>query len=250
MSESLEEGSALARPTHFKRFSVSAAKKLGLYRKPTFTKQNRLKFYAKQPRSRQPQFVVIGVAHSIHGVLRYHVRDVNRHSKTYGMTGYITARSNFLKRTYHTKVDRLKIVTVLNPRGIDSYRTAKLKGKVTHYKQGQQLKVKRIVKHNLTTRYQLTNGRYITTNKQFVYAGRLKYPKRMTVTYGANLYRDVNFHAKAGHHYTRSQTIRVFGWDYSNHGTLRYRVSGGYVTANHRYVDATQQHLLAGEHLL
>ncbi|GEO72104.1 hypothetical protein LZY01_12720 [Levilactobacillus zymae] len=246
---SLSEGSALARPTHFKRFSVSAAKKLGLYRKPTFTAANRLTWYAKQPRSRQPQFVVIGVATSKYGVLRYHVRDVNHHSKTYGMTGYITARHAFVKRTYHTQVDRIKTITVINPRGINSYRTAKLTGKVAHYRQGQQLKIKRIVTHHLTTRYQLTNGRYITTNKQFVYAGRLKYPRRLTVTYGANLYRDVNFQSSTARHYARHQTIKVLGWNYSNNGTLRYRVSGGYVTANHHDVNASQQHLLAGERL-
>ncbi|MDT6979825.1 DUF5776 domain-containing protein [Levilactobacillus zymae] len=245
---SLKEGSALARPTRFKRFSVNSDKKIGLYRKPTFTKGNRIRWYAKQPRSRQPQFVVIGVTTSKHGVLRYRVKDVNHHSKTYGTTGYVTARRAFVKRTYH--VQRPQLITVLNPQGIDSYRTAKLKGKVTHYRQGQQLKVQRVVKHHLTTRYQLTNGRYVTANKQLVYAGRLKYPRRITVRYGANLYRDVNFHARAGQHYVGHQTVRVLGWNYSDHGTLRYRISGGYVTANQRYVSATTQHLLAGERLL
>ncbi|MDN6453083.1 MAG: DUF5776 domain-containing protein, partial [Lactiplantibacillus plantarum] len=36
---------------------------------------------------------------------------------------------------------------------------------------GTHLRVKKIVKHNLTTRYQLSNGYYITANKKLVTQG-------------------------------------------------------------------------------
>ena len=56
-------------------------------------------------------------------------------------------------------------------KGGNAYRTASLTGKSNHYKKGARLHVKRLVKHNLTTRYQLTNGHYVTANKKFVIQG-------------------------------------------------------------------------------
>ncbi|EHO45245.1 DUF5776 domain-containing protein [Lentilactobacillus kisonensis] len=42
---------------------------------------------------------------------------------------------------------------------------------VKSYKKGTHLSVKKLVKHNLTTRYQLSNGTYVTANKKLVIQG-------------------------------------------------------------------------------
>ncbi|MFT8735774.1 MAG: DUF5776 domain-containing protein, partial [Lentilactobacillus hilgardii] len=36
---------------------------------------------------------------------------------------------------------------------------------------GIRLTVKKLIKHNLTTRYQLSNGNYVTANKKLIIAG-------------------------------------------------------------------------------
>jgi len=222
-------------------FSLSGAKKIGLYRTPNFSDKTRIVWYNQEPRTRQPQFVVIGHAVSKHGHLRFKVRDVNHGSRTYGLVGYVTARNTFVKPTYYQELTKAKkakhlIVTVINPKGVDSYKTNRQTQETKHYAQGQQLRVKRIVQHHLTTRFQLTNGQYITANKQWVEVGRITHPKQITVKKGANLYHDVNFKHPAGQHFAGQTVLKVLGWDHSDNGTLRYRVAGGYVTANPDYV--------------
>jgi len=219
----------------FKGSSLDAIKKIGLYRRPTFTKRNRITWYTKAPRTRQPQFVVIGKGTSKHGVARYQVRDVNHHSKTYRLTGYVTTRSEYVTPTYLPQISSKNVITVINPQGVNGYQQANLTQKRKHYRQGQQLKVKRIVTHNLTTRFQLTNGQYVTANRQWVQNGQRRYPRKITAKRTIWRYHDVNFKT-ATHHYRRHQQLKVRGWDYSDHGTLRYRVAGGYVTANARFI--------------
>ena len=64
-----------------------------------------------------------------------------------------------------------KKVTVIAKKGVNAYKNANLTKKVKYYKTGSHLKVKKMVKHNLTTRYQLSNGDYITSNKKLVIHG-------------------------------------------------------------------------------
>ena len=64
-----------------------------------------------------------------------------------------------------------KQVTVIAKKGVNAYQKANLTKKVKHYKTGTRLKVKKLVKHNLTTRYQLTNGNFVTANKKLVIQG-------------------------------------------------------------------------------
>ncbi|CAJ1225974.1 hypothetical protein FD38_GL002326 [Levilactobacillus zymae DSM 19395] len=165
----------------FKRFRVTGVKKLGLYRSPNFSRHTRLTWYAQRARTHQPMFEVLGRTHSAHGTLRYKVRDINRYSPTYGLVGYITTRSAYVKPTYYQHHKRTHVITVINARGINGYHTAKLAGRHLHYRQGQHLAVKRLVRHGQTTRYQLTNGRYVTANKQWVYRGRPQNIQRLTL---------------------------------------------------------------------
>ncbi|MCH5464108.1 DUF5776 domain-containing protein [Levilactobacillus tujiorum] len=147
---------------------VYATKKIGLYKKATFTKKARKQWYAKQKRINRPMFVVTGYAKSQNGVKRYRVKDVNHHSKTDGMTGYITANAKYTQRVYYAA--KHKKVTVINPKGVNAYGKKNLTNKKAHYKRGQVLKVKKIVNHNLTTRFVLSNGTYVTANKRLVKA--------------------------------------------------------------------------------
>ncbi|MDT7019682.1 DUF5776 domain-containing protein [Levilactobacillus namurensis] len=161
------------RPRPFQRFSVYPVRKIGLYRTPTFSAQQRLAWYHQYADAAQAQFMVIGMFLSKHGRLRYKVRDVNHGSKTYGLVGYITARWDFVRPTYylhqvHTKVK----VLVINPEGINGYRRPDLTGKRQHYAKGQWLTVYRLVHHHLTTRFQLSNGQYVTANRELVQLGR------------------------------------------------------------------------------
>ena len=161
------------RPRPFQRFSVYPVRKIGLYRTPTFSAQQRLAWYHQYAGAAQAQFMVIGMFLSKHGRLRYKVRDVNHGSKTYGLVGYITARWDFVRPTYylhqvHTKVK----VLVINPEGINGYRRPDLTGKRQHYAKGQWLTVYRLVHHHLTTRFQLSNGQYVTANRELVKLGR------------------------------------------------------------------------------
>lgn len=238
-----------------------AVKKIGLYKKPTFSKKNRIVWYKKMPRNRRPEFVIIGIARSKGGRLRYKVRDVNHKSKTYGLIGYITARKAYVKETYYQSMtkaktkkvatktakgktkyvlkkqtSKTKTVTIINPKGVNSYKSVNLTGEVKHYRQGQKLTIKRVVHYHATTRFVLSDGTYITANKQLVRTGAFTHAKYVTVKTGVNLYKDYNLQTKAGHHYTAKTKIKILGWDYSDNGTLRYRVAGGYITANSLYV--------------
>ncbi|MFC6288999.1 DUF5776 domain-containing protein [Levilactobacillus angrenensis] len=150
------------RPAKVKQKLVWSTRKIGLYRRPTFTVKNRLRWYQKQPRIKRPMFKVIGYARSKHGVLRYRVREVTPGAA--GRQGYITARKAFVDQAYYqTTAKQIKVL-----KGLNGYRTTDHLGKQAHYKKGQILRVKRLVKCKLTARYQLTNGQYVSAAKRLV----------------------------------------------------------------------------------
>lgn len=220
---------------------IYATKKIGLYRQATFTKQARKQWYQRKSRLNRPMFVVKGYAESKNGVARYKVKDVNHHSKTAGKTGYVTTNRKYTAPVYYGT--KHKQMTVINPRGINAYNKKNLTGKATHYRQGQALTVKKVVKHNLTTRFVLSNGRYVSTNKTLVQAGKKTMPKRVQAKQALNRYQNVNLTSRNRHYTKKTQAVfKVQGWDYSNANnfskgdTLRYQVTGGYITGNPRLV--------------
>uniref|UniRef100_UPI00403F6BC5 DUF5776 domain-containing protein n=1 Tax=Lentilactobacillus hilgardii TaxID=1588 RepID=UPI00403F6BC5 len=151
---------------------VYGLRKFGLYKNSRFASSNRLAWYPKQKRTKRPMFVVTGYARSTNGTLRYKVRDVNHGRKAAGKTGYITASRKYVVPVYYATMPKNKMINVISKKGIYAYKYANLTGKAKHYKTFfQPLTVKRLVKHNLTTRYQLSNGLYITANKKLVIAG-------------------------------------------------------------------------------
>lgn len=149
-----------------KKSAIYGLKTLYLYQKPTFKQNQRIVKYTKAKRTQRPMFVVTGYARSNAGLLRYQVKDVNHNSKTAGKTGYITARTDFVGPAYYQRA--AKRIKVLSKSGINVYQKLNLTEKLKNVKQGKTLKVIAIKHHNLTTRFVLQNGQYITANKKLV----------------------------------------------------------------------------------
>lgn len=219
--------------------AVYALKKIYLYKNNTFVKQDRQAGYVSKPRVYRPMFVVTGYSHSKNGHLRYKVRDVNHLTKNKGKTGYITANWNYVRPVYYQS--KHKTLTVINPRGVNAYKNVNLTSKVRNYKQGTVLHVTKFVHHNLTTRYVLSNGNYITGNRKLVKMDKQKIPRYVKVKKDINRYETVNL-AKRNKLIKKGTKIRIKNYDYSQansvtkHGALRYRIAGGYVTGNSKYV--------------
>lgn len=218
-----------------KNSAIYGIKKLNLYSSPTFSKSTKIATYAKKARMNRPMFKVIGMTTSKNGVKRYKVIDLNGAKKT----GYITANTNYTAPLYYaTKQNQ---VTVINPSGLNAYAKVSLTGKKIHYKQGQVLKVKAIVGHNLTTRFLLSNGSYISANKKLVIAGKYTTPNKVLTKTAVNRYGTANLTQK-NRHIAKAITLKVTGYAYSNANnfrksdTLRYKVAGGYITANKSFV--------------
>ncbi|HJE86582.1 hypothetical protein KB236_11400 [Levilactobacillus brevis] len=220
---------------------VYAVKPIYLYQRPTFKQSQRQARYVKQPRINRPMFVVTGYAQSVNGHARYLVKDVNHHSKTAGKTGYITANAKYTVPVYYQK--KAAKMTVINPAGVNAYRQVGLKKRVTHYRQGTTLKVTGLKHYRLTTRFKLSNGTYVTANRKLVTTQKTTTPAYIRTKTTVNRYRTVNLTGKRGS-YAAKKRVKVLGWAYSqptnfdHFGTLRYRVAGGYVTANAKYVQA------------
>ena len=142
-----------------------------MYRNANFKKSQRIATYPKAKRVNRPMFVVLDYAKSNGGALRYKVRDVNHGKKTAGKIGYITANPKYVVNVYYKTMPKSHKITVINKKGIHTYKHVNLTGRVKTFKKGTHITVKRFVKHNLTTRYQLSNGTYITANKKLVIQG-------------------------------------------------------------------------------
>ncbi len=145
-----------------KQTVVYGLKKLYLYQKPTFTKGQRVATYPKTKRTNRPMFKVIGYARSKSGLLRYQVKDAA------GKTGYITAKSAFVAPVYYQK--SVKRIKVLNKQGINRYQDLKLSKAEKHVRVGQTLKVVGLKHYHLTTRFELSNGQFVSANKKLVIA--------------------------------------------------------------------------------
>lgn len=215
---------------------VIAVKGVALYRKPNFSKHVKMNSFSKMPQMHQAQFKVLGIIKANNGRLRFHVRDINRQSKTYKQKGYITTAKSFVQSANYTSIAKNKQLTVINPEGLNGYKSSRLMGEVKrHYHQGRFLKVKHLIHQGTLLAFQLTDGNYVTTNKQRVQVGRVNLPKVVKTKHRIALYRETELiHRKQM--IGRNVPLEIMGWDYSNHGTLRYRIAGGYITANHHLV--------------
>ena len=114
------------------------------------------KAYKASSRTTAPSFKVLGVVTAKNGQRYYQVKG-----------GYILVTKQVKNLYYQRAPKRLRVIA---KKGVYQYRYGDLKRnhRVRHVKVKTLLKVKRIVTRGAVTRYQLTNGTYITANRQFV----------------------------------------------------------------------------------
>ncbi|MCK8607044.1 lectin-like domain-containing protein [Apilactobacillus ozensis] len=214
---------------------VYPTKSMNLYKSNRFSKTNLLRHYTNKPMVNKPIFVVDGHGKSKTGLLRYKVHEMNHKNRV----GYITVRKDYVLPVYETNFKGK--VTVISAGGINEYSKKNLTRKLIHYKQGQTLDVKGIAWNKRSTRYVLNNGTFITSNKTLVSKGVQKQVKSFTAKKGLTIYNDVQLSKKVKT-VKKTKTMLIKNWDYSDkdnilkHGSLRYRVSGGYVYAGSKYV--------------
>ncbi|WP_169790361.1 DUF5776 domain-containing protein [Lentilactobacillus rapi] len=114
-----------------------------------------VKTYRQTARRHAKTFKIIGTAKSTNGALRYRVKG-----------GYITASKKHVANLYYqSHTTRIRVIA---DKGINQYKDAKLAKRAGHVKRGKVLRVKKLAKVGNVTRYQLTNGNYITGNKTMV----------------------------------------------------------------------------------
>lgn len=143
------------KPEEKRPHTVYAKRAMRLHRNVSLTSP--IKSYKKQSRAKAASFRVRGIEYDKNGKKRYKVDG-----------GYITAGATYVADS-HFRSNKVRQVRVLSNR-INSYKDVKLSSnkKVRSYKKGTKLKVKRIVNYGRATRFELTNGRYITGNKQML----------------------------------------------------------------------------------
>ena len=117
--------------------------------------------YAKHKRTNRPTFLVTKTVKNDAGKKVYYVQN-----QASGKKGYITSSTKSVAYAYYQTTP--KKVQVITKGGVNQYKKANLSTKQKHYKKGQTLKVKKLIKSGVTTRFQLTNGSYISANKKFV----------------------------------------------------------------------------------
>lgn len=232
-TESSASSSTADEATTFTPFKIYGKRALYTYKNATFKKNQRVSHYAQKSKAYAPIFEVVGTAKSTSGHLRYKLADGT----------YVTANADYVGALYWQGMYQKLYVT--NPKGTNAYDGTRFAQatKQKHYRQGTALTVVKQTQVGQTTRYELTNGTYVTGNKQWVSPTKPRLVKQVKVKRTIRLYRDVN-----GSTFIKrikpGKTLTVTGWDYSHgrnprlSGTLRYRVAGGYITANRQFVVA------------
>ncbi|MCW3777706.1 leucine-rich repeat domain-containing protein [Levilactobacillus namurensis] len=139
-------------------FMIYLKRALNRYLRATFKRNQIQQHYRQYSRQTAPTFKVVGTQHSSQGRLRYRLSDGS----------FVTARKAFTANLYWQgkAYTRLRV-----DRTVYQHSQAKLtrKSRIKVLKRGQVVRIKRmIVRRGYMTRYQLTNGQYVTGNKQFV----------------------------------------------------------------------------------
>lgn len=210
-------------------FKVYGKKKLYRYSHATFTNNRRVQTHAKKVKAHAPVFTVVGKTTSKTGAARYVLNDGT----------HITAKADYVGKLYWASDYRKLYVT--HPKGINTYKSTTLNQKVKSLKQGTAVTVKAVAKKGQMTRYRLADGTYITGNKQYVSPTKPKTVKQVKAKTRVRVYQDVNLN-KVVKTYQPGKVIKVNGWNHSRgdvhhvSGVKRYKVAGGYITANSKYV--------------
>ncbi len=208
------------------------------YSSDTFTAKTKQKHYVAKKRVYAPIFTVQKVVKNQNGRTRYQLTNGN----------YITANQENVNYLYW-QGKYYQQLHVIHPYGTYEYKskTFAKKNRVKLHHQGETLKVKRVVQNGLTTRYQLTNGNYISGNKQWTAVNAWSTPKKVQAQGAINVYKTANLTGKVKHYAAKNkQVFTIKGFDYSNgfanQGyTLRYKVAGGYISGNPKLVKIVEK---------
>lgn len=231
----VESNTTAADTNSFTPFKVYGKQTLYTYKMATFKKSQRVNRYVQKAKAYAPVFQVVGIQRSNNGVLRYKLSNDT----------YITANADYVGRLYWQRSYPKMYVT--NAKGINTYdgTVFSRSTKQEHFKQGKVLRVVKSIKSGQTTRYELADGTYITGDKQWVTPNKPQKVNKLRTKRNIKLYKDVDFTRKVKT-IKAGKTLKVNGWDYSHgydhtaYGTLRYRVNGGYVTANSKFIEVAK----------
>ncbi|MFC6206534.1 DUF5776 domain-containing protein [Levilactobacillus tongjiangensis] len=211
-------------------FKIYGKQRLYRYQQADFKQSDRIQGYAKKAKAYAPVFTVVKTVKSSQGTPRYELADGS----------YITANPAYVGRLYW-RSSTYKTLYVTSPKGIYIHPSAALAKRGKYLKQGTAVSVVKAVKVGQKTRYELSDGTFITGNKQFVSPTTPKTVVKVKAKTKIGLYHTANLRQKIKT-YKRGTTIKVTGWDYSHgsdtsrSGVQRFRTAGGYITANRQYV--------------
>ncbi|KRK98588.1 hypothetical protein FD04_GL000320 [Secundilactobacillus odoratitofui DSM 19909 = JCM 15043] len=141
---------------------VYAIGKVKLYKHASLT-GSVVATYAKQKRTKRPMFKVVKKTQNSDGQSVFAVKAIRS-----GQTGYLTAsRQSVVNAYYQTTPKTIKVIAT---KGINQYQSKQLTGKKMAVSKGRTLRVKKLIKLGLTSRFELTNGHYVSANKKLVLA--------------------------------------------------------------------------------
>ncbi|WP_414827247.1 DUF1542 domain-containing protein [Apilactobacillus kunkeei] len=210
--------------------NVYMVKNFYRYLSTTFTKKNRVQGYKATSRPNAVMFRIIGETTNKNGVKRYKVYQiVVKKNGSFKVDrkkwGYITAKPSYMRPLYYrSNVQQIKVIG----KGIREYKNVKLSKAVKGYKHGTVLKVKAVKKYGSTYRLQLTNGHYITANKNLV--RKQTTPRNVYMVKGFYRYSSVNFSHKNRIQGYKKQArpnavmFRIVGETTNKNGLKRYKV--------------------------
>ncbi|MBV0915294.1 DUF1542 domain-containing protein [Apilactobacillus sp. HBW1] len=200
------------------------------YLSTNFTKKNRVQGYKSTSRPNAVMFRIIGETTNKNGVKRYKVYQiVVKKNGSFKVDrkkwGYITAKPSYMRPLYYrSNVQQIKVIG----KGIREYKNVKLSKAVKGYKHGTVLNVKAVKKYGSTYRLQLTNGYYITANKNLV--RKQTTPRNIYMVKGFYRYSSVNFNHKNRIKGYKKQArpnavmFRIVGETTNKNGLKRYKV--------------------------
>lgn len=141
---------------------VYAISKVKLYKHASLT-GSVVATYAKQKRTKRPMFKVVKKTQNSDGQSVFAVKAIRS-----GQTGYLTAsRQSVVNAYYQTTPKTIKVIAT---KGINQYQAKQLTGNKMAVSKGRTLRVKKLIKVGLTSRFELTNGHYVSANKKLVLA--------------------------------------------------------------------------------
>ncbi|WP_283678489.1 DUF5776 domain-containing protein [Lentilactobacillus sp. Marseille-Q4993] len=124
------------------------------YKSTSFKKSNRVARVAKN------KVLKVKALVTENGVARYQLTNGK----------YVTANSKYVRNANYRA--KHSVIYVKSAKGINEYNKVSLTNKIKHLKKGTKLHVKKIVLNKYTSRFELTNGNFVTGNSKLISINR------------------------------------------------------------------------------